>query len=213
LNIDNCRILACRAVRVVLAAEPLAAVLPREFCDVSSSVLIHQPQDLKRNRSRGCPSTSALIVIDEERFEGRLVSSRRCQSLSLHLAVALARRPQLLLNLAPSEPVPTARGAERRLQHALPHPRADGAGGDAQPTRDLTAGDQRFVARFSHGPEGRSTLDVIKAVNTIDAIKAINALDAHLRFGLCPTSRPTSARAAIAASPAARPATDWACSR
>ena len=133
--------------------------------------------------------------------------------MSLPSAVALARRPQLLLNLAPSEPVPTARGAERRLQHALPHPRADGAGGDAQPTRDLAAGDQRFVARFGHGPDGRSTLGTIKAVSTIDAIKAINALDAHLRSVPCPTSRPTGAREATAASPAGLPAKDWAWSR
>jgi hypothetical protein len=54
---------------------------------------------------------------------------------------------------------------------------------------------------------------VIKALNTIDAIKAFNAIDAHLSFAMCPTSRPNSARAAIAASPAARPAPDWACSR
>src|SRR3954451_21118011 len=92
--------------------------------------------------------------------------------VSLHSAVALARRPQLLLNLAPSEPVPTARGAERRLQHALPHPCADGAGGDAHPTRHLAAADQRFVARFGHGSDGRSTFHAIKAVSTIDAIKA-----------------------------------------
>ena len=113
-------------------------------------------------------------------------------------AVALARRPQLLLNLAPSEPVPTARGAERRLQHALPHPRADGAGGDAQPTRDLAAGDQRFVARFGHGSDGRSTFEVIKAVNTNDANEAFNAIDAHLRFAYVqPADRPVPARPSL----------------
>lgn len=38
--------------------------------------------------------------------------ARACRCIS---AVGLARRPQLLLNLAPSEPVAAARGAERRL--------------------------------------------------------------------------------------------------